>query len=230
MKIVFDIETVGFDIETLTESQQEYLLRYAEKEKDPELKLQKEDETIRYLSLYPFTAAVVAIALLNVDTGRTLVMYNYKEGEEDKQFDEKQIKYKPLSENDMIKSFWQYVKKAEKIISFNGRQFDIPFLMLRSALLKIKPTKNYLKNRFESKDHIDLLDKMTFMGLTRKFNLDFYCRSFGIDSPKSHGITGMEVKELYNSGRVKELAIYCADDVKATYELYKVWKTYLNIL
>ncbi|RPI68397.1 MAG: 3'-5' exonuclease, partial [Ignavibacteriales bacterium] len=31
-KIVFDIETCAFPFESLSESQQEYLLRYAEKE------------------------------------------------------------------------------------------------------------------------------------------------------------------------------------------------------
>lgn len=228
MKLVFDIETVGVDFESLAESQQEYLLRFAEKEKDPEIKRVKEDDAIRYLSLYPFTSQISAIAMLNIDSGRTLVIYN-SDHPDDQQYQEKKIKYKPMTETEMLEAFWSYIKKAEKIISFNGRQFDLPFLMLRSAVLKIKPSKNFLKNRFEHKDHIDLLDKFTFSGLIRKFNLDFYCRTFGIESPKSHGITGMEVKELFNSGHVKEIAVYCADDVRATYELYKIWKQYLDI-
>ena len=33
-KIVFDIETCAFPFESLSESQQEYLLRYTDKEKD----------------------------------------------------------------------------------------------------------------------------------------------------------------------------------------------------
>lgn len=39
----------------------------------------------------------------------------------------------------------------------------------------------------------------------------------------------MEVKELYKAGRIKEIAVYCSEDVKATYELYKIWNAYLNI-
>ena len=228
MKIVFDIETVGVDFESLAESQQEYLLRYAGKEKDPEARRVKEDDAIRYLSLYPFTSEIAAIAMLNTDSGRTLVLYNSSEDDETRSGDKK-IRYKAVNETDMLESFWTYIKKAEKIISFNGRQFDLPFLMLRSAVLKVKPSKNFLKNRFEHKDHIDLLDRLTFSGLIRKFNLDFYCRTFGIESPKSHGITGMDVKELFNSGKVREIAVYCADDVRATFELYKVWKEYLNV-
>jgi hypothetical protein len=228
MELVFDIETVGIDFETLAESQQEYLLRFAEKEKDPEAKKVKEDDAIRYLSLYPTTSEIVAIALLNIESEKVLVLYNSTETGE-RQSGEKNVKYKPMSESEMLESFWGYVKKADKIVSFNGRQFDLPYLMLRSAVLKIKPSKNFLKNRYEHKDHIDLLDKFTFMGLTRKFNLDFYCHTFGIDSPKTHGISGMEVKELYNSGHIKEIAVYCADDVRATFDLYKIWKKYLDI-
>jgi hypothetical protein len=37
-RIVFDIETCSFPFESLSESQQEYLLRYAEKEIDDKLK------------------------------------------------------------------------------------------------------------------------------------------------------------------------------------------------
>ncbi len=79
MKIVFDIETSGYDFESLSESQQEYLLRYAEMESDEETRTQKKDEAIRYLSLYPFTAKVVSIAMLNTQTENSLVLYESEE-------------------------------------------------------------------------------------------------------------------------------------------------------
>lgn len=228
MNLIFDIETVGCDFETLSESQQEYLLRYAEQEKDSDKKEELKEESKRYLSLYPFTAKVVAIGIMNSETEKTMVLY---EGEEKDEWvaDEKNTKYKPLSEEQIIKHFWQYISKAEKVITFNGRNFDIPFLMVRSAMLKIKPTRNLIKNRYDSSHHIDLLEQFTFYGITKKFNLDFYCYSFSVESPKSKGITGMDVKELYKAGRIKDIAIYCGEDVRATYELYKIWKEFLNI-
>jgi 3'-5' exonuclease len=228
MNLVFDIETVGFDFETLAESQQEFLLRYAEHEKDDDKKADAEEEAKRYLSLYPLTAKVVAIALMNTDTGKEMVLY---EGVpvDDLLIEEKSIKYKPMNEEEMLKSFWRYALKAEKVITFNGRNFDIPFLMIRSAFHKIKPSRNFIKNRYDSSSHIDLLEQFTFYGLTKKFNLDFYCHAFGIESPKAKGITGMEVKELYKAGKIKEIAVYCGEDVKATYELYKIWNEFLNV-
>jgi predicted PolB exonuclease-like 3'-5' exonuclease len=129
----------------------------------------------------------------------------------------------------MLNLFWDYAAKAERVITFNGRQFDVPFLILRSAMKGIKPTRKLLGGKYSTKTHIDLLEEFTFHGLVRKFNLDFYCRAFGIDSPKGHGITGMDVRELYKAGRIKDIAIYCGDDVRATFELFKIWDNYLNI-
>lgn len=227
-RIVFDIETCSFPFESLTESQQEYLLRSAEKEKTEEDKVEKREEAIRYTSLYPFTASVVAIGLFDVEKEKSFVYYNEERGEEWSS-EEKKIQYKGLSEAEMIKSFWRIADVADQVITFNGRSFDVPFLMLRSALLKLKPSKNFIGNRYDSSKHIDLLEQLTYFGLTRKFNLDFYCRAFGIESPKSKGISGMDVKNLFEAGRVKDIAVYCGDDIYATYQLYKIWNEYLNV-
>ncbi|MEW5843234.1 MAG: ribonuclease H-like domain-containing protein [Bacteroidota bacterium] len=228
MNLVFDIETVGVDFDSLSDSQKEFLLRYAEQEKDPERRDELLEDTKRYLSLYPFTAKIVAIGLLNTEKEKSMVLY--EGGTNDEWIAEEKItKYKPLTEQEMLRYFWKYADEAEKVISFNGRNFDIPFILMRSAINKIKPSKNLMRNRFDTNFHLDLLELFTFYGITKKFNLDFYCHSFGIESPKSKGITGMEVKELYKAGRIKDIAIYCGEDVKATYELYKIWNQYLNV-
>lgn len=228
MKLVFDIETVGYDLNLLSESQQEFILRYSEKETDEQLKKQKEEEAVRYLSLYPLTAKVVAIGMLNTETEHSMVLYEDAEVKE-WESEESGIKYCSSSEVEMLAKFWEYAKKVNAIITFNGRNFDIPFLMMRSAMLKVKPTRNFIRKRYDNKAHIDLLDKFTHYGMTKKFNLDFYCHSFGIESPKSHGVSGMDVKELYHAGKIKEIATYCAYDVEATYKLYKIWDEFLNL-
>ena len=78
--------------------------------------------------------------------------------------------------------------------------------------------------------HCDLAEQLTFYsvsgrdGAARRFNLDFYCKAFGIESPKSHGVTGMDVKDLMAEGKFREIAEYCLRDVRATVDLYKIWK------
>ena len=225
-KIVFDIETTSFPFESLSESQQEYLLRYVEKEKDSDIKAEKKDDAIRYMSLYPFTSKVVAIGIYDIDKEKSFVYY--ENDKEEEWTGENQTQYKGLSEPEMLKSFWRIIDVADTVVTFNGRNFDVPFLMIRSAFNKIRPSKNLITNRFDTSLHIDLLDQLTFYGLIRKFNLDFYCHSFGIESPKSKGISGMDVKVLYEAGRIKDIAIYCGEDIHATYQLYKIWDEYLQ--
>jgi DNA polymerase elongation subunit (family B) len=225
-RIVFDIETCSYPFETLAPSQQEYLLKYAEKESDTEKKQQMIDEAIRYTSLYPFTAKCIVIGMYDIEKEKSYVYYESDKIEEWKSEDGK-TSYKGLNEKEMLESFWRIAEKVNQFITFNGRNFDIPFLMLRSAILKVKPTINLLGKRYND-THIDLLEQFTFFGLTKKFNLDFYCHSFGIESPKSKDISGMEVKTLYEAGRIKDIAVYCSKDVYATYQLYKIWEKYLK--
>jgi hypothetical protein len=82
--------------------------------------------------------------------------------------------------------------------------------------------------RFDHSIHCDLLDQLTFYGAFRKFSLDFYCKSFGIDSPKSHGITGLDIGRLFEEKRFRQIAEYCFGDVKATAELFRRWEEFLK--
>lgn len=226
-KIVFDIETCSYPFDSLAPSQQEYLLKYAERETDPDKKQSSIDEAKRYTSLYPFTAKCIAIGLYDVEKEKSFVYYEAEKVEDWKSEDDK-VHYKGLSEKEMLESFWRIADVTDQFITFNGRNFDIPFLMIRSAMLGVKPTKSLIQNRFDTKIHIDLLEQFTFYGITRKFNLDFYCHAFGIESPKAKDISGMEVKTLYEAGRIKDIAVYCSKDIYATYLLYKIWNEFLN--
>lgn len=227
-RIIVDIETCSFPFESLAESQREYILRYAEKESEYEKREEMRDNAIRYTSLYPFTAKCIAIGIFDVEKKKSFVYYESKIQEEWKSEDEN-IQYKGLPENEMLESFWRIIDATDQVITFNGRNFDIPFLMLRSAINKIRPSKNLIQNRFDISQHLDLLEQFTFYGNIRKFNLDFYCHAFGIETPKSEVISGMEVKNLYEAGKIKEIAVYCSRDIYATYQLYKIWDEYLNL-
>lgn len=226
-KIVFDIETYGCNMPDLSESQQEYLQRDAMKEPDPDIRAQKLDDAQRFLSLYPLTAKVVAIGMYDVGRNKSYVYYENPVVED--WTDEKQTtSFKGLPEADMLAKFWDIIKVTDQVITFNGRNFDVPFMLMRSAKLGVKPTKDLMGYRYTNSLHVDLLEQFTFYGVTRKFNLDFYCHGFGIETPKSKEVSGNEVKHLYDEGRVKDIAIYCGKDIYATYQLYKIWDEYLN--
>ena len=140
-----------------------------------------------------------------------------------------------MDEEELIAQFWAVAKHYDKVVTFNGRQFDIPFLYLRSAQLNVLISKkNWLGYRFATDPHCDLAEQLTFYnvsgrdGAARRFNLDFYCRVFGIESPKSHGVTGMDVNQLIKEEKYEAIAEYCVRDVFATVKLYDIWRERLE--
>ncbi len=229
--LVFDIETSAQPVENFDEAQQEYLFREADKLADVVAKDAKREEITRFMSLWPFTSQVVCIAMLNPETLRGQSLFVAEDFEEaaDENAD---VKFIPCAdEAELLAQFWDAAKKFDSIVTFNGRGFDVPFIYLRSALLNVPISrKNWLGYRYAVEPHCDLAEQFTFYsvsgrdGAARRFNLDFYCKAFGIESPKSAGVTGMDVTTLMAEGKFRDIAEYCLRDVRATVELYKIWK------
>lgn len=234
--LVFDIESVALPIELFDEAQQEYLFRELSKISDESSREIRRQEITQQLALSPFTARVICIAMLNADTKRGQVLYLAPVETEDEDEQAGPVEFVALSDEvEMLTAFWDVVKHYEKVVTFNGRGFDVPFLYLRSAILNVPITrKDWLGPRYSTEPHCDLAEQLTFYGVSgkegaaRRFNLDFYCKAFGIDSPKSHGVTGMDVNRLFNEGRYREIAEYCLRDVRATVELYHIWRERLS--
>ncbi|MEW6068026.1 MAG: ribonuclease H-like domain-containing protein [Nitrospirota bacterium] len=219
-RIIFDIETVGKDFDSLDNATQEYFLRYAETEDEKE-------EIKDRLSFYPVTAEIITIGLLDPDNDKGFVFYQ-THGDTLLPFEENNIRYESGTEKDILDKFWQIIKGYNQFITFNGRGFDCPFILIRSAIHRIKPKRDLMPNRYND-IHIDLLDQLTFFGASRRrFSLDMWCRAFGIKSPKGDGITGYEVKDLFKAKRHFDIAKYCLGDLRATKELLEYWENYIR--
>ncbi len=221
-RLIFDIETAGVPFESLDPEQQEYLLKFAETEEE------REEEKLK-VSLYPFTADLVCIGMLNVDSGKGEVLINAPAEMKSWRSEEGRVLFVPSDERSMLLHFWEAVPRFDQLVSFNGRSFDGPFLHVRSAMLGIPATRNLVPYRYSPDQHCDLLDQFTFYGAMRKFNLDFICKGMGIDSPKTHGITGLDVPRLFREGKLREIAEYNARDLFATRDLFLKWDASMNI-
>lgn len=220
-KIVIDIETIGRDFESFDDMSKEYLLKFAETEN--EIKAVKEG-----LGFSPLTGEIAAIGMLNPDTNKGAVYFQSPETHQ-KPLTEDGIEFIPDTEAGILGRFWEAVKHYDRIITFNGRGFDAPFIMIRSAVLKIKPTKDLMPNRYSATSHVDLFDQLTYYGsVRRKFSLHMWCRAFGIKSPKEEGITGYDVNDLFKEGKYLEIAKYCLGDLYATKELFEYWDKFVR--
>lgn len=233
-KLVFDIETIGEDFDSLDETTRDVLTRWIRREaQNEEDYLEALAELKSGLGFSPLTGQIVAIGVYDVDKNKGAVYFQAPDGEVGDS-EEGSFKFRVLKEKEMLEQFWNLAQKYEEFISFNGRCFDVPFLMVRSAINGVRPSKNLMANRYLSSQpssarHIDLLDQLTFYGsVRRKGNLHLWSRAFGIKSPKAEGITGDDVGALFKEKKFWEIAKYNVGDLEATAELYRRWEKHLR--
>src|ERR1043166_6014294 len=234
-RLVFDIETSALPVENFDETQQEYLFRDLQKIAAESDRATRRAELERGLSLWPLTAQVVCIAMINAESCRGQVLFTAEDFEEEPGA-AGSVEFTPCAdETELLTAFWDVARHYEQVVTFNGRGFDVPFVYLRSALLNVPISrKDWLGYRYQTEPHCDLAEQLTFYGVSgrdgaaRRFNLDFYCKAFGIESPKSFGVTGMDVGTLLAEKKFREIAEYCLRDVKATVLLFQMWKERLS--
>jgi predicted PolB exonuclease-like 3'-5' exonuclease len=242
LSLVFDIETVPLDWDSsFDDVQKEYLLRGASTDEDRELRK-------GWGGLNPLTGHVVCIGTLIHETKKGSALFlGTEDHEEVLDLDGATLGFRSFtSEAALLEHFWNGVaERYRTFVTFNGRNFDCPFLMLRSAALGVRPSVNMMagtrweyriggKDKYSGAEHVDLQDKLCFnspsftsrngaRGATTPFNLDFYTKAFGIPSPKSEQIAGDKVPQFFKEGRSREIAEYCMRDVVATSLLYEKW-------
>ncbi len=215
-KLVIDIETVGTPWEEHDAYVREYLIKGMNEAEAEEEK--------RRGALSPFTGRIAAIGVVNAETGRSCAMYEVPGQTEVVVRKDGNRTLISGTERQILEKFWDFLDIGDRFISFNGRQFDGPFLMIRSAIHGVKPKRDLVGNRYRFHPNCDLREVLNFNGTVNRrqmrFNLDLACKSFGIVSSKTDGMDGRAVEALYRAGRHEDIALYCLEDVRATSELY----------
>ena len=119
-----------------------------------------------------------------------------------------------------------------RLVSFNGRGFDLPMIMVRAMRYNLNAAAYYEsenkelnKNKWENyraryspKFHLDLLDFISDFGSVRGLKLDTLCASLNL--PGKYDVHGDQVLELYYAGELDKINEYCESDVLNTYWLF----------
>ena len=131
----------------------------------------------------------------------------------------------PGDEARMLGRFWDAVAAfaskhpQARWISFNGKNFDVPSLLLRSAAHGIRPVSCGMLYTYPyaSRPHTDL---MHLVGGSQRLRLAELCATLGVDSPKDGQVGGDGVAAAVESGRLALVEQYCKADVAATMACY----------
>jgi len=126
------------------------------------------------------------------------------------------------AERELLAAFWEKAKMHGKIVTFNGAGFDIPFLMRRSWLLGVKPTRTFetvaWKCATGESNHIDVRLVLSGGDMKAKGSMDLYGK-LKLGQGKTEGMDGSQVWEYWQAGRADEIVEYCKDDCCRTFEL-----------
>lgn len=120
------------------------------------------------------------------------------------------------SERELLKRFWTNMNDNDTIVTFNGDEFDLPFIIKRSIINNVKCKK------FQAIDLRKITNSFHLHG-NRMVNgsLKFWAGVLGIEVTTSDGST---MPRLFEEKKWQEIAAHCEEDVQLTEALYyRVW-------
>jgi DNA polymerase elongation subunit (family B) len=225
---VFDIETAPLPDPELPAAAVESLQR--------SLPDDKRDSWRDQLSLSAVTASVVAIGLVNPDSRQGFALYDDRHGPLGSIAMPEGYACAGLVGGDeatILQRFWTMIAQYDRVITYNGRGFDVPFLMQRALLRGVTVSCNLMPPRFSgTRVHLDLMEVLTQFGATRRTSLAAWVTAAGLSDPKAGPVRGEQVGAAFREGRTREIVEYCMRDVVATAQLaervLRLWKPLLS--
>jgi DNA polymerase elongation subunit (family B) len=222
--LVFDIETVpGVDPRELPDGVGKALVRATDRNEGDEGKT---------MSLSPYFGKVVSLAFGEGDPDGAGAGAGAEVGESSGETvfvvpppgHEQPLPswMRPMSEAELLRSFWQLADAADLVVTYNGRGFDVPFVVTRSLILGVPARVDLLSSPFSLRPHLDLF-RLLGHGST---SLDVTCWALGIESPKG-AMDGSMVAPAYARGDIESIATYNAADVRATASVYRHLRQHL---
>gem|GEM_PF-3946645 len=133
-------------------------------------------------------------------------------------------------EAETLKTMWRLLATADRIVTFNGQSFDVPFIMRRSLLAGVAPSIHIETNKYKCHDgksnHIDVRRVLaeSFPGNTiTDFvpgDLNYYALLLlGDTSPDE--LDPHEMYELWLKGELERIRLYGERDATRTLQMYQ---------
>jgi len=151
---------------------------------------------IETLGLTPIEEKIICIGIKDIEEDRINVLYG----------DDERL---------ILSLFWSNMIGVDKIVTYNGNNFDIPFIIMRSIINGVKIT-------------VDIKDKL--------LDLRNICNSFSISYEKytkgklsnwakilnftTKTENGEYMKDFYNSKEWNKIIEHCKEDISVTQLLY----------
>jgi len=131
------------------------------------------------------------------------------------------------SERDLLEGFFGLIdKRAPRLVSFNGRGFDVPVLKYRAMVHGLSCPRwfsegdrwNSYDSRYSHEYHVDLLEVLSDYGASARCSMHEVATAFGI--PGKLETAGDDVRGMFEAGQIEAIRNYCETDVCTTLLLF----------
>ena len=119
----------------------------------------------------------------------------------------------------LLTEFWDIAWDVDLFVGFNILDFDLKFIMQRSIMQRVKPSRSISFARYRSEPVYDVMTEWVQWSNTY-IKLDELAQALGLESPKG-AIDGSKVYDYYLAGKAQEICDYCLRDVYATRDIYR---------
>ena len=131
------------------------------------------------------------------------------------------LDYPLFRPREIVEQFWKGVGhySQAKVVTFNGRSFDLPLLEMAAFRYGVSAQSYILKGRNQFHGDLDLMDWMGNYGACRIVGgLDLLAKLIG--KPGKMDVSGDKVYEMYHAGQLREINDYCLCDTLDTYFVF----------
>jgi predicted PolB exonuclease-like 3'-5' exonuclease len=129
-------------------------------------------------------------------------------------------------EPELLRHFWDLMESSRgRVVTFNGRTFDLPFLVLRSLSRGIEPSVSSdvvraWTQRYRVNPHCDVRDLLTNWDSFASGTLAEWCAFVGVPHDEKVGAGG-DIYDMHRNNNHAGIAAKCKADVRSTAELYQ---------
>lgn len=200
MAIILDIETVAIDGAADLAEPVQAPANYKDAAKIAAYVAERQAEQVTKAALYPWTARVVAVGVIDADQ----VEHVLTAADDDE-------------ERELLRQVWQLALDHREgllasIIGYNHLAFDLPVLLARSTILGVKaPAISLDKYRTPC---VDLMARLTWNGAIQARSLKWFARRFGI--PVDDTISGSDIAALHAAGDWTGIRSHVLSDIRLT--------------
>jgi DNA polymerase elongation subunit (family B) len=122
-----------------------------------------------------------------------------------------------VDERRLLERFWAMLGDSDVLVGHNILEFDLPFILQRSWIHGIKPSRAIDMKKYYTKDVRDTMQLWNNWTTRKGSTLDNLAAALACGAKNGHG---MDVAQWWANRDVASIMKYCMQDVWLTYRVY----------